>query len=139
MSHEQELAASFYGKFFARKLQLSLLHRRPEDWKAAQVKAIAGVDAGWKSKSGPTAQTNTAEGSKAEEHAATQTGKRKRKREEKKDEIDVLFEGVKENRFAKVEVTPVAKEEKQHAPDLDGVLGAIKSAPKKDAKKRRKA
>jgi nucleolar protein 9 len=33
---EQYLAASFYGKFFARNLNLHLLQRKPEDWRNLQ-------------------------------------------------------------------------------------------------------
>ncbi|PPQ83657.1 hypothetical protein CVT25_006263, partial [Psilocybe cyanescens] len=36
VSQEQALAASFYGKFFARNLNLYLLQRRPEDWRNLQ-------------------------------------------------------------------------------------------------------
>ncbi|KDR74394.1 hypothetical protein GALMADRAFT_250311 [Galerina marginata CBS 339.88] len=36
ISQEQSLAASFYGKFFARNLNLYLLQRRPEDWRNLQ-------------------------------------------------------------------------------------------------------
>jgi len=33
---EQELAGSFYGKFFARNLNLHVLRRRPEEWRDLQ-------------------------------------------------------------------------------------------------------
>lgn len=39
--HENFLAGSFYGKFFARGLHLTLLKRRPDEWKALQVKLKA--------------------------------------------------------------------------------------------------
>lgn len=35
-AHEQTLVASYYGKFFARNVNLSLLQRRPEDWRNMQ-------------------------------------------------------------------------------------------------------
>ncbi|RDB20532.1 Nucleolar protein 9 [Hypsizygus marmoreus] len=35
-SHEQFLAGSYYGKFFARNLNLYLLQRRPDEWKTMQ-------------------------------------------------------------------------------------------------------
>ncbi len=62
--------------------------------------------------------------------------KKKRKREEAKDEIDVLFEGVKENRFGNVASQP-AKANGAGSGDLDKVLGAIKSAPKSERKRRK--
>jgi nucleolar protein 9 len=36
VAQEQFLAGSFYGKFFARNLNLYLLQRRPEDWRNLQ-------------------------------------------------------------------------------------------------------
>lgn len=62
--------------------------------------------------------------------------KKKRKREDAKDEIDALFEGVKENRFANIASQPV-KANGTASGDLDKVLGAIKSAPKSERKRRK--
>lgn len=37
MPHENFLAGSFYGKFFARHLHLTLLRRKPDEWKKMQM------------------------------------------------------------------------------------------------------
>ncbi|KAJ3720473.1 hypothetical protein C8R42DRAFT_736933, partial [Lentinula raphanica] len=38
LPHEETFAASFYGKFFVRKMDLYLLKRRPEEWKTVQAR-----------------------------------------------------------------------------------------------------
>ncbi|KAH6896386.1 armadillo-type protein [Coprinopsis sp. MPI-PUGE-AT-0042] len=44
IKHEQNLAGSFYGKYFARKLNLFLLQRRPEEWRNIQSQSKAHAD-----------------------------------------------------------------------------------------------
>ncbi|KAH6888360.1 armadillo-type protein [Coprinopsis sp. MPI-PUGE-AT-0042] len=44
IKHEQNLAGSFYGKYFARKLNLFLLQRRPEEWRNLQSQKKAHAD-----------------------------------------------------------------------------------------------
>lgn len=122
--HQQTLSASYYGKFFARKLQLTLLQRKPEEWKAMQSRETVGaqvVDSNSqvqkqhnvpvetkpnKDSTGTSKGVHTA-GVEGQEMEGDEGGKekkrqRKRKREEEGDEIDALFAGVKENRFGKV-------------------------------------
>lgn len=64
--------------------------------------------------------------------------KRKRKRDDQRDEIDVLFEGVKENRYSKAGSAAAKEEPKGERKDLEQVLSAIKAAPKGESAKRRK-
>jgi len=67
-------------------------------------------------------------------------GARKRKREV--DELDAIFEGVKENRFGKVSLPPKATGkdgvDKTGAPVPDDIMAIIKAAPKGEMKVRRK-
>jgi nucleolar protein 9 len=129
-SHQRFLAASYYGKFFSRKLQLSLLQRQPVEWKTAQTKTDHGPVDGITFAQPPNAD----QGSRDD---AAQT-KRKRKRDVEKDEIDVLFDGVKENRHSKVASIPEKERRKTQGNDLEEVLSAIKAAPKGESTKRRK-
>jgi nucleolar protein 9 len=149
MPHEHALAASLYGRFFAKRLHLSLLHRRPEEWRTLQVRqqaeqrektqarqdgaqlvattSAADVDI--------SKQQSTKRG--REENTDEVWGSRKRKREV--DEIGALFEGVKENRFGKVGLPLKAGGvDRIGAPLPDNILEAIKAAPKGEAKVRRK-
>ncbi|KAG8801311.1 Nucleolar protein 9, partial [Serendipita sp. 400] len=178
--HQQTLAASYYGKFFAKKLQLSLLLRKPDEWRVAQVQSgekMSQFDATnnhYNHERIPNPDTNTSKPRKngkrdddvaaasslkkqataenetiidmdqdeevataqdASAHKSEKTKRgRKRKREEGLDEIDVLFSGVKENRFSKVSssnaVTDEVKQEGKsgavsRSEDLDNVLKAI--------------
>ncbi|KAF8314735.1 ARM repeat-containing protein, partial [Clavulina sp. PMI_390] len=44
--HENSLAGSFYGKFFARNLHLTLLRRKPEEWRKMQLQQRQKANAG---------------------------------------------------------------------------------------------
>ncbi|KAG8813556.1 Nucleolar protein 9, partial [Serendipita sp. 401] len=191
--HQQTLVASYYGKFFAKKLQLSLLLRKPDEWRVAQVQSgekksqFDATNNHYNHERIPNPDTNTSKPRKSgkrdddvaaasslkeqvtaenetiidmnqdEEAATAQDASahksektkrgRKRKREEGLDEIDVLFSGVKENRFSKVPSSNAVMDEVKQkgksgavsrSEGLDNVLKAIKSAPKKDSGKRRK-
>jgi len=132
--NQQFLNASYYGKFFARKLQLVLLQRRPEEWRIAQANITHGT-------APPQSVPEIAPKQNGEQEMdvngeVSGRKKKKRKRQEAKDEIDVLFEGVKENRFANVASQPT-KASGMASGDLDTVLGAIKSAPKSERKRRK--
>ncbi|KAJ3752248.1 hypothetical protein EV360DRAFT_13609, partial [Lentinula raphanica] len=85
LPHEQTLAASFYGKFFARKLDLYLLKRRPEEWKTGQVRKARKKANMIPSTTFTTFTTST--------DPPSFTSSKKRKREDRvKDEIDELFD-----------------------------------------------
>lgn len=77
------LASSQYGRFFASKLDLHLLDRRPDEWR----KKHTGVDG-----KGRPAVPPKVEAPKLE----------KKRKEVEKDEIDDLFEGVEVKKKSKV-------------------------------------
>ncbi|EJU06458.1 ARM repeat-containing protein [Dacryopinax primogenitus] len=86
IKHETFLAASHYGRFFARKLRLTLLQRKPEDWKAAQSSAAPALTAGNLS---PNKTETNIDPSGAASLGPAVTKKRKSHAEG--DEIDALF------------------------------------------------
>ncbi|KAA1466051.1 ARM repeat-containing protein [Dentipellis sp. KUC8613] len=159
--HETRLAGSFYGKFFARNLNLYLLQRRPEEWRSLHAKAPAPAPA--PKSAAPKAQAQT---KPAEEVVPTEKEKEKKEKAKRKrgDEIDDLFDqtlGKKVKRAAlastaaasepapadEEEVAKPSKEEKKKRKGEKGkvrddglgdVLGAIKAAPKGEEPKRKK-
>ncbi|KAG8834892.1 Nucleolar protein 9 [Serendipita sp. 399] len=187
--HQQSLASSYYGKFFAKKLQLSLLLRKPDEWRLAQIRSdekkpqseaaqnrnndvvetpnVGNMVTRREGKEGggvvPGFSSGAKRGSKRDRDDDDQEGKitetsdttglntkrgKKRKREENLNEIDVLFSGVKENRFSKLVPPssysdPVTSGKQMEGKDssvsdLDLVLRAIKSVPKNDSGRRRR-
>ncbi|KAG1836483.1 armadillo-type protein [Suillus tomentosus] len=113
ITHEQFLAASYFGKFFARNINLYLLQRRPDEWRELQSQS--------KSSPGPTisppAPSATAPMSNpddAEVSRPSKTSKKRRGRPE--DEIDAVFN------------TNLGAVTKRTA-GLQDVLGAIRAAP----------
>ena len=152
--YEYALAGSLYGKFFTRRLHLSLLHRKPEEWKTLQARQQVEQREKQQARqqgatAKPTATTSTA-GVDVSKQQSTKRGRdgdtnevegaRKRKREV--DEVDAIFGQVKENRFGKVGLPskPTGKvgADKIGASVPDDILDAIKGAPKGDTKVRRK-
>ncbi|KAG6813198.1 hypothetical protein H0H92_013318 [Tricholoma furcatifolium] len=141
--HEQFLAGSFYGKFFARNLNLYLLQRRPDEWKTLQAERKRTQDNQDKTTAAlPTPQQDT-----EPTLMDSQKPPAKRKRHtEVEDEIDAVFNASLGKRIKKAalgdaatipaEEQPKGKkthDEKNQPPDgLRAVLGAIKSAPKDD-------
>jgi hypothetical protein len=155
MPHEHVLAGSLYGKFFARRLHLSLLRRKPEEWVALQVRKQAEQREQLHGrKRGPAGPVGTTEVvgvdiSKAlnakrgrEDNTDEVQGAQTRKRKREADELDVIFEGVRENRFGRVGLPPkttgTGGAEKVGAPVSGDILDAIKAAPKSESKARRK-
>ncbi|PVF92971.1 ARM repeat-containing protein [Serendipita vermifera] len=135
--HQQSLSASYYGKFFAKRLQLAFLQRKPDEWRAAQ--ARQGNEKSIVEASSTAAETSRTHNPEVvEDQKKDEKLMRKRKRDDQKDEIDVLFDTVKENRFSKV-ATPSRKEVAEQQRDLDDVMRAIKGAPKGSSRKRIKA
>lgn len=135
-AQEQFLAGSFYGKFFARNLNLYLLQRKPEDWKNLQIQSKAA-------QASKTAPPPSPAAPPPAEAAPTPAGEEKPKKKRKRDavpdnEIDALFAaslGKKTKRTAldaaelpSSDKPPVATGDK----GLDDVLGAIRAAPKAD-------
>ncbi|TCD70472.1 Nucleolar protein 9 [Steccherinum ochraceum] len=148
--HEQFLAGSFYGKFFARRLNLQLLRKDTEKWKSMQSSSKPPP---------PASATKTAEASLPDAGQSTRDDKRKRKRPGKEgDEIDQLFNTALGKKTKKAGITQTVDEaaeesaragaaeqdEKQTAPKtghdkaLDDVLGAIQAAPKSEVRSKKK-
>ena len=154
--HEMTLVGSFYGKFFARNLNLYLLKKNPEQWKTAQAARKAALKI-------PTASDEP------KEPAATPQGpeksaqappalKNKKRKARPTDEIDEVFEtlGKKVKRAelkadevdapAKTDTAKEAKKEKKRRKrdddakdkELEDVLGAIKAAPKDEKRHKHK-
>ncbi|KAG6833595.1 hypothetical protein H0H87_004222 [Tephrocybe sp. NHM501043] len=141
--HEQFLAGSFYGKFFARNLNLYLLQRRPDEWKTMQADRKRAQDAPTKAIPAALAPTPS-----IDFDTTPQPAKRKR-HGYADDEIDAVFNASLGKRMKKAALGDIAlvptlpsKEEvsrKGQAPDtLQAVLGAIQSAPKDDKGHRKK-
>jgi nucleolar protein 9 len=137
ITKEQVLAASFFGKFFARSLNLNLLQRRPEEWRNLQSERKRSKEqhvAAPPTESAPTIETST------EPAPSDKICKRKARPE---DEIDALFNAKLGKRTKKAALSETAatstldgtsevmdiaarKEDKE----LEQVLGAIRLAPK---------
>ncbi|TFK56028.1 ARM repeat-containing protein [Heliocybe sulcata] len=138
ITHEQFLAASYYGKFFARRLRLPLLQRMPEEWKALQAGEPQGVAA--------TASVQHPSNLKPREPTKTAPNhKGKRKRDVKpEDDIDALFQkslgqGVKRSALPEADGWPSKKAApKTEDGNLHDVLKTIHLAPKDDKRKKRR-
>jgi nucleolar protein 9 len=138
VTHEQVLAASYYGKFFARNLNLSLLQRRPDDWRNMQADRKRAHDQSNRIEAAGSTMTP-----KVSEISPEYSVKRKR-HARADDEIDALFNasfGKKIKKAAigsELESIPIASQSgvSQELPvshkdrGLERVLGAIRAAPK---------
>ena len=139
--HEQNLAGSQYGKYFVRNMNLLLLKRDPDAWRAQQ-SSNRGVPIPSASSQTKTVSVSTS-GKPSEQPSAEVTLKLSSKRKRKDgDDIDKLFDstlGKKQKRSA----LPPAHEEhtvstNHDATGLDSILGAIKDAPKGDRDRKHK-
>jgi len=135
------LAGSQYGKYLVRNMNLLLLKRDPDVWKAQQSSnrggSILSAGSQTKSVSAPTPEKPL------EQPSAEMTPKLSSKRKRKGgDDIDKLFDstlGKKQKRSA----LPPAREESaastnHNATGLESVLGAIRNAPKGDNDRKHK-
>ncbi|KAL0949796.1 hypothetical protein HGRIS_009833 [Hohenbuehelia grisea] len=152
ITFDTALAASYYGKYFARNLNLHLLKRKPDEWKemqserrrAAQEQSSASHG---KHQLAPAQPSSVAAGSSRAAHTPVddeEHGGKKRKRKERQgDEIDALFEtklGKKVKRSALADADPSDPAPCNRQDDatgqqdatLESVLGAIRAAPKDD-------
>ena len=127
ISKEQDLAGSFYGKFFAKNLNIYLLRRRPEEWRNLQTERRHP-------------EKSTTELGDNVTLSSVSDAKRKRKNRSE-DEIDVLFDKCLPKKVKKVALTaipsPIAALNDKLSSlnedrDLEEVLGAIQMAPKRD-------
>ncbi|KAI0721971.1 armadillo-type protein [Cerioporus squamosus] len=141
--HEHALAGSFYGKFFARNLNLHVLQRDPERWKSMQAAAKAPAPAPTPAASAPkngTGRAPAAEDSPRKHSDTVNADKPKGKGKGKaqpQDEIDALFDATLGKRVKKAELgsadKPKAKEETGHAPTKPkDEKGEKKSKKRKD-------
>ncbi|KAJ7672874.1 ARM repeat-containing protein [Mycena rosella] len=129
INQEQFLAGSYYGKYFARNLNLYLLQRRPEEWRTMQSERNRPEQP--KVSAAPTTQPADAIPGKE---------RKKRKRNTEGNEIEELFSGAmgkKMKRAALVDTT-TAEPKSSALPSgkdtslddgLADVMGAIRAAP----------
>lgn len=140
-SYEQNLAGSRYGKYFVRNMNILLLKRDPDAWRAQQ---SSKREISTPSTSGKTKAPSVSAPDKPSEQLLTEVTPKlssKRKRKEG-DDIDKLFDsalGKKQKRSA----LPSAREGHTVSMDydatgLESILGAIKDAPKGDSDRKHK-
>ncbi|THU83938.1 hypothetical protein K435DRAFT_765540 [Dendrothele bispora CBS 962.96] len=132
--HEQALAASYYGKFFSRNLNLYLLRRRPDEWKDLQ-SSKRSLD------QEQAATTTTPATLPIEEKSSSQMSNKKRKREKAiKDEIDEVFDTLPTKKTKNSSLTSVPVKSVQapidNDPGLQDVFSAIRSVPKNTDRKK---
>ncbi|KAG6885129.1 hypothetical protein C0993_005707 [Termitomyces sp. T159_Od127] len=139
--HEQSLAASYYGKFFARNLNLYLLRRRPNEWKTMQVDRKRAQEATNKS----SALSDSVPDPGPHLDVVRQSAKRKR-HVQSEDEIDAVFNASLGKRIKKAALSQSISREPEkmnvnqrgETDGLQTVLGAIKSAPKDERSDRKR-
>ncbi|KAF9040737.1 armadillo-type protein [Panaeolus papilionaceus] len=155
---EHVLAASFYGKFFAKNLNLYLLQRRPEEWRNMQSERKRAADQ--VNKPVPAAKPSTSPNvaSKTQEQKPVKEKETKKRKIRPEDEIEALFneklgkkvkraalEDTSSPKKATSESAPTAedikkskkdrkraKEEGKGDKELEQILGAIRAAPKSE-------
>lgn len=146
MPHENFLAGSYYGKFFARNLHLTLLRRKPVEWKALQSRSRPGAPYI------PSAPTPVKPSTSAEE----EKDKKKEKKRKREDAIDEIFESQAGGGNRKMKAPKEVSQAESSAPTsaatgpsskakavklvegddaLASVLGAIRDVPKGTALK----
>lgn len=131
---EQDLASSFYGKYFARNLNLYLLRRRPDQWRDNQSSRRHVEDKGPSAIYSETISSTN----------ATAAIDRRKRRNRTEDEIDVLFDekfGKMTKKAALFVGIPSANSNTskiQHSQEQDGgleqIFGAIRSVSEKKKK-----
>ncbi|CCO28168.1 Nucleolar protein 9 AltName: Full=Pumilio domain-containing protein NOP9 [Rhizoctonia solani AG-1 IB] len=144
LPHETALSVSYYGKYFARNLHLTMLKRDAAAWrdmqrdqKRAAAAAASNNTESIKAPPKPDIKSNV------EANDSTHTKKRKRTGVDE-DEIDVLFSKAPNSRKALVpskgteESIPDIQSARADDPQLDEVLGAIKKVSKKEGKRKNK-
>jgi nucleolar protein 9 len=136
LTHEQFLAASYFGKFFARNINLYLLQRRPDEWRELQSQRKSG--SGSITAIHPAASMTPQKPNSEDAEVSPSSKKSKKRRSRPEDEIDAVFNsslGAKVKRTA-VNVTSSSDKsivEKSVDQGLQDVLGAIRAAPSDDS------
>lgn len=153
--HEQTLAGSFYGKFFARNLNLYLLQRNPEQWKTIQASRKSAASQQHEKDSSKFTANPVKEVVLDPSSAEPQLGNKTKRKARPDNEIDQLFE---EKLGKKVKRAELKTEAPMKAPEAEGdrqektkrrkiggtdkgledVLGAIKAAPKDEKRHHKK-
>ncbi|KAF7330777.1 hypothetical protein MVEN_02416800 [Mycena venus] len=134
---EQFLAGSFYGKFFARNLNLYLLQRRPDEWRTMQTDRNRPA-------APPTASVPPPPAQPAGEVSSSKKERKKRKRDPGGDEIDELFSTAMGKKVKKAALAEVVQPGSRTLPSetldssLSDVMGAIRAAPAEGKGKRRR-
>ncbi|KAG2148028.1 armadillo-type protein [Suillus clintonianus] len=137
--HEQFLAASYFGKYFARNINLYLLQRRPEEWRELQSQSKSSSGPITSPSSLPSAPSQAAQrpnSNDAEVSHLSKSSKKRRSRPE--DEIDAVFNASLGTKVKRTAVSATDSSEKlvvQNSMDqgLQDVLGAIRAAPGDDS------
>ncbi|KAJ7590769.1 armadillo-type protein [Mycena floridula] len=131
--HEQFLAASYFGKFFSRNLNLYLLQRKPQDWMDMQSRQSQAL----KQSAAPVSNTPSVVAKSTLESTAKKEKKRKRKADAH-NEIDDLFDVALGKKAKKGSLPSDASASKSAVNQpVDVVLGAIRAAPSHSGKKAR--
>lgn len=144
ITQEQALAASYYGKFFARNLNLYLLQRRPQDWRDLQSERKKVQDQQQKASTEPAKPVEIVEHPTDTPDTADQVTHHRKRKAAPENEIDALFNeklGKRIKKGALSDAGPSAPVKKVDAPadrDLQQIFGAIRSAPGTDKKHRKK-
>ncbi|KAJ6567278.1 armadillo-type protein [Mycena vulgaris] len=127
INQEQFLAGSYYGKFFARNLNLYLLQRRPDEWRTMQTDRNRPAEL--PKVSAPPSQPSGASPGKE---------RKKRKRDAAGDEIEELFSSAMGKKVKKAALVDIVEPESKALPSgkeaslddgLSDVMGAIRAAP----------
>jgi len=135
--HEQNLAGSQYGKYFVRNMNLLLLKRDPDAWRAQQA---SKKEAPIPSADGQAKSVSTS--ASLEQPSTGVPPKTSSKRKREGDDIDRLFDSALGNKQKRSALPGPAEEREEFTnPDVTGlesILGAIKDAPKGDKDRKHK-
>jgi nucleolar protein 9 len=145
--HQQFLNGSYYGRYFAKNLNLPLLRRRPEEWKTLQTAHRSNSDSDAHRSTMTEAHHETQARPKTSALSARvsplEAGDRKRA-VDTGDEIDALFDASlgKRVRRGALESGGTARDATVKngniGHDLGDLFGAIRAAPKEKRKSRHK-
>lgn len=143
--YEQFLAASFYGKFFARNLHLHLLKQRPKEWEDLQSNSkTANAPKPGQPNTQPPSQPQPSSSATPVTSDDKSSKKSSKKRNLRDDEIDAVFDAAlgKKTKKAAVALVPAQAVKDTTDQQMEDVFSAIRVAPGGESgpvkKKRRK-
>ncbi|KAG0698851.1 armadillo-type protein [Suillus ampliporus] len=137
--HEQFLAASYFGKFFTRNINLYLLQRRPEEWRELQSQSKSSPGLITSPSAVPSAPSATVQKPSSEDAEVSHQSKASKKRRSRpEDEIDAVFSAGLGAKIKRTAVSATSSSDKlvvQKSMDqgLQDILGAIRAAPSDDS------